>query len=48
MRRSGQAGHFIARYPGVDEQHAVSALHDNGVVLEQLALVDQHALRDLL
>jgi hypothetical protein len=42
-----EAGHFVARYAGVDEQHAGPALHDNGVVLDQLALVDQHTLRDL-
>ena len=42
-----EAGHFVALYPGVDEQHAGPALHDNGVVLEELALVDQHTLRDL-
>jgi hypothetical protein len=29
-----EAGHFIACYPGVDEQHAGPALHDNAVVLE--------------
>jgi hypothetical protein len=43
-----EAGHLGALYPRVDEQHAGPALHDNGVVLEQLALVDQHTLRDLL
>ena len=34
-------------HPGVDEQHASLALHDNGVALAELALVDQHTLRDL-
>jgi len=29
-----EAGHLGASYPGVDEQHAGSALYDNGVVLE--------------
>jgi hypothetical protein len=29
-----KANHFGAAYPGVDEQHAGPALHDNGVVLE--------------
>ena len=29
-----EAGHFGALDPGVDEQHAGPALHDNGVVLE--------------
>jgi hypothetical protein len=42
-----QAGHFGAVYPGVDEQHARPAVHDNGVALAELALVDQHTLRDL-
>jgi diadenosine tetraphosphate (Ap4A) HIT family hydrolase len=40
-------GHFVAEHPGVDEQHASPALHDNGVALAELALVDQHTLRDL-
>jgi hypothetical protein len=34
-------------HPGVDEQHASPAVHDNGVALAELALVDQHTLRDL-
>ena len=42
-----EAGHFVAVYPGVDEQHARPALHDDGVALDELALVDQHTLRDL-
>ena len=42
-----EAGHFGAVHPGVDEQHASPAVHDNGVALAELALVDQHALRDL-
>ena len=42
-----EAGHFGAVYPGIDEQHASLALHDNGVALAELALVDQHTLRDL-
>ncbi|GAA0436963.1 hypothetical protein Acor_50380 [Acrocarpospora corrugata] len=42
-----EAGHFVALHPGVDEQHTSAALHDNGVALAELALVDQHALRDL-
>ncbi len=42
-----EAGHFGAVHPGVDEQHASPALHDNGVALAELALVDQHTLRDL-
>ena len=41
-----EAGHFVALYSGVDEQHAGPALHDNGVALDELALVDQHTLRD--
>jgi hypothetical protein len=41
-------GHFVAEHPGIDEQHASPALHDNGVALAELALVDQHTVRDLL
>jgi hypothetical protein len=29
----GEAGHLGALYPGVDEQHAGPALHDNGVAI---------------
>src|SRR6266567_261462 len=43
-----EGDHFVALYSGVDEQHASPALHDNGIALDELALVDQHALRDLL
>ena len=43
-----EAGQLVVVYPGVDEQHAGPAVHDNGVVLAELALVDQHTLRDLL
>jgi hypothetical protein len=42
-----EAGHFGAVHPGVDEQHARPAVHDDGVALDELSLVDQHALRDL-
>ena len=42
-----EAGDFGAGHPGVDEQHASAALHDNGVALAELALVDQHTIRDL-
>jgi len=42
-----EGGHFVAEHPGVDEQHASPAVHDNGVALAELALVDQHTLRDL-
>src|SRR6516225_4546587 len=42
-----EGGHFVAEYPGVDEQHTGPALHDNSVALAELALVDQHTLRDL-
>jgi hypothetical protein len=42
-----EAGHFVGVHPGVDEQHAIPALHDNGVALAELALVDQHTIRDL-
>ena len=43
-----ERGHFVAEHPGVDEQHASPALHDHGVALAELALVDEHTLRDLL
>src|SRR5690606_5790480 len=43
-----QAGHLGAGDPGVHEEYAVPALHHHGVVLEQLAPVDQYALGDLL
>ena len=33
--------------PGVDEQYASTALHDNGVTFNELALVGQYTLRDL-
>ena len=36
--------HFILVHPGVDEQHASPALHDDGVALAELALVDEHTL----
>ena len=42
-----EGGQFVAEHPGVDEQHASPAVHDNGVALAELALVDQHTLRDL-
>ncbi len=42
-----EACHFGAVHPGVDEQHADPAVHDNGVALAELALVEQHTLRDL-
>jgi hypothetical protein len=42
-----EGGHFVAEHPGVDEQDASPALHDNGVALAELALVDQHAVGDL-
>lgn len=42
-----EGDHFVARYSGVDEQHAGPAQHDNGVALDKLALVGQHTLRDL-
>lgn len=43
----GEAGQLVVLHPGVDEQHAVAALHDHGIALDELALVDQHTLRDL-
>ena len=42
-----EAGHFGAVHPGVDEQHAGPAVHDNGAALAELALVDQDTVRDL-
>src|SRR5215831_9920354 len=42
-----KAGHLGPLYPRVDEQHAGPALHDNGVALAELALVDQHTICDL-
>ena len=41
-----EAGHFVAQHPGVDKQHAGLTLHDNGIALAELALVDQHTLGD--
>src|SRR5580704_1001183 len=41
-----EAGHFVALHSRVDEQHAGPAVHDNGVALAELALVDEHTLRD--
>ncbi len=40
-----EGGHFVAVHPGVDEQHASPAVHDNGVALTKLALVDPPGLR---
>jgi hypothetical protein len=42
-----EAGQFVAGYSGVDQQYAGPASHHDGVVLEQFALVDQHAVRNL-
>jgi hypothetical protein len=42
-----EGGHFVVEHPGVDKQHASPAVHDNGVALAELALVNQHTLRDL-
>jgi len=42
-----EGGHFGAEHPGVDEQHTSPALHDNGVALAELALVDQYTVGDL-
>ena len=39
--------HLVFRDPGVDQQRAGLALHDNGVALDELALVDEHALGNL-
>ena len=42
-----QAGHFVAAHPGVGEQHAGPGLHDDGIGLQEVALVDQDTFRDL-
>jgi len=42
-----QAGHLGVGDARIDEQHAARTLHHHGVVLEQLALVHEHAFRDL-
>ncbi len=42
-----EAGHFVAVHPGVDQQHAGPPVHDDGVGPHELALVDQHTVRDL-
>ena len=42
-----EAVDFVAVHPGVDERHASLAVHDNGVALHELALVDQHTVGDL-
>ena len=42
-----EGGYFVAVHAGVDKQYASPALHDNRVALAELALVDQHTLRDL-
>jgi hypothetical protein len=42
-----KTGHFVLVHPGVDEQHASLALHDDGVALTELALVDPHPLCNL-
>lgn len=42
-----QAAHLGVRDARVDEQHASGALHHDGVVLEQCALMHQHPRRDL-
>jgi hypothetical protein len=43
----GEAGHFVVLHSRVDEQHTGAAVHDNGVALHELALVDQHTVRNL-
>lgn len=43
-----EGSHFVPRYTGVDEQNTVPALHDNGITLDELALVNENALSDLL
>ena len=43
----GETGHLVTLHPRVDEQHAGVAPYDDAVALDELALVDQHTLRDL-
>jgi len=38
---------FAIRDAGIDEQHSGPALYDDGIALNALALVDEHALRNL-
>src|SRR5215467_11067497 len=42
-----EGDHLVVGYPGVDEQCAGPAPHDNGVALDEVAPVGQYALRDL-
>ena len=42
-----ETGHLLARDARIDEQDSGPPLHDDGVVPEQLALVDQDTLHDL-
>jgi hypothetical protein len=44
----GQIREFGVRESGVDHEHARVALHDGGRGLDDLALVDEHAVGDLL
>ena len=41
------AGQLVGEHPGVDEQDARPAVHDHGVALQELALVDEHPVGDL-
>ena len=43
----GDAGQLVAEHARVDEQDARPALHDHGVALQELALVDEHPVGDL-
>ena len=42
----GQRLKFVGVYPWVDEEHAVVADHRHCIALAELALADEHAVRD--
>jgi hypothetical protein len=42
-----EAGHLVTCDPRVDEQHPGPALHDDCVVLERIAPMNQYTLRNL-
>jgi hypothetical protein len=42
-----ESRHFVARYTGVDEQHTGPAPYDNGITLNELALMNENAVSDV-
>ena len=42
-----EAGQLVSGYPRVDEEHTAGALHDDGVGLEERALVNEHTVSHL-